>query len=985
MRQFACAILFCFFVSSSHSQTSKELTDSFYFYYKAKNFEKAIPFAEKLTAYFKEKYGTDNKSYSSLLSLLSGMYFGNMDLGKAEPSLLELKEVNQKVFGVNSEEYVKGISMLSILYNRTGRNDKAIPLLAEAMEYYKTSFGDSSYEYASAANKLAKVYEELGDYERALPLFEKATDITEKTKGSNSPEYATILNNLGIVYNSSGHPEKQEPCLLKAAEIRKKLGDEDPDYANSLNNLAAMYVELGQVNKAVDYYNKAAAIYKKSKGETSFEYLTCITNLGSIYDKLGEYDKAEQIYLDALTTARKKYAEDWPLCMNITHNLGLLYLAMEKYDQAGPLVLKNVSLEQKQNDKSIAYSTALNDLAYYYNYTGHKEEAENLYIRSAALTKAAVGENNRIYAATLNNLALFYQEQQQYDKSVPLLTQSITIELNYFLNLFSILSESEKLAYIDRNLYLQNINLAVLYRHPFVSETYCTDVFNTQLFMKSLLLTDSKNVLEAVRSSKDTAVQHLFSQWQNNKKILSKEYALTERERDKNLKELEQEAENEEKELIRNSSLFRNLRKNLDTRMEDVQHNLKDDEAAVEFVNFWLPNTEDSTMYAAFVIRKNDKSPKFVKLFEEKQLTSITERFGKTSKVVVNMLYPGKKEKDYDLGSPSFQLYELMWQPLESSLKGIKKVYYSPTGQLYNIAFHALITDSATLLSDRYSLQQLTSIRDLATLDEASDKKIPSTITLFGDGNFAMDSTQIIYAYKKSAVDVRQRPLPKSDNKKQVSVWPALTGTRDEINGINKLFVNNKTFSKIYTGDDASEENLKMLSGNSPQVLFIATHGFFLPSPEFKKQNLLTSGNVYARADNPLLRSGLILSGGNYVWSGKKPIEGVEDGVVTSYEISQLNLSNTSLVVLSACETGLGDVKITEGVFGLQRAFKLAGVDKLIVSLWKVPDKETSELMTTFFSYWLRGKNVSEAFSLAQADMRKKYPPYYWAAFVLIE
>ena len=128
-----------------------------------------------------------------------------------------------------------------------------------------------------------------------------------------------------------------------------------------------------------------------------------------------------------------------------------------------------------------------------------------------------------------------------------------------------------------------------------------------------------------------------------------------------------------------------------------------------------------------------------------------------------------------------------------------------------------------------------------------------------------------------------------------------------------------------------------------------------------------------------------VLSGANYAWSGKTPVEGVEDGIVTAYEISQLNLSNTELVVLSACETALGDVKGSEGVFGLQRAFKMAGVKKMIVSLWQVPDKETAELMTSFYTYWMKGKTINDAFAQAQADMRKKYSPFYWAAFVLVE
>ena len=148
------------------------------------------------------------------------------------------------------------------------------------------------------------------------------------------------------------------------------------------------------------------------------------------------------------------------------------------------------------------------------------------------------------------------------------------------------------------------------------------------------------------------------------------------------------------------------------------------------------------------------------------------------------------------------------------------------------------------------------------------------------------------------------------------------------------------------------------------------------------------SGKVnqgYEIANDPLLRSGLILAGANYSWSGKTPIEGIEDGIATAYEISQLDLSKTQLVVLSACETALGDIRGSEGVFGLQRAFKMAGVKKMIVSLWQVPDKETAELMTAFYSYWLKGKNINEAFAQAQAEMRTKYSPYYWAAFVLVE
>lgn len=190
----------------------------------------------------------------------------------------------------------------------------------------------------------------------------------------------------------------------------------------------------------------------------------------------------------------------------------------------------------------------------------------------------------------------------------------------------------------------------------------------------------------------------------------------------------------------------------------------------------------------------------------------------------------------------------------------------------------------------------------------------------------------------------------------------------------------------MITGMAATEESLKQLSGHSPTILHLATHGFFLPDVERKRRdNFTRDPNQLTLADNPLFRSGIIMAGANIVWKGGVAFDGKEDGIVTAYEISNLDLSNSELVVLSACETALGDISGTEGVFGLQRAFKLAGVKNMLLSLWQVPDEETDELMRLLYSNKLKGMANYEAFNMAQETMRKKYPPYYWAAFVLIE
>lgn len=178
---------------------------------------------------------------------------------------------------------------------------------------------------------------------------------------------------------------------------------------------------------------------------------------------------------------------------------------------------------------------------------------------------------------------------------------------------------------------------------------------------------------------------------------------------------------------------------------------------------------------------------------------------------------------------------------------------------------------------------------------------------------------------------------------------------------------------------------MKQLSGHSPAILHLATHGFSLPDAEQKRKNSLNSDdNQFTLADNPLLRSGIIMAGANRVWGGAAPLADKDDGILTAYEISNMDLSSTELVVLSACETALGDISGTEGVFGLQRAFKLAGVQNMILRLWQVPDCETAELMNLLYTYKLTGITTYDAFNNAQDSMRKKYRPYYWAAFVLM-
>jgi len=639
-----------------------------------------------------------------------------------------------------------------------------------------------------------------------------------------------------------------------------------------------------------------------------------------------------------------------------------------------------------------------NNLAVLYSSMGQYEKAELLFIQVKEILKKVLGETHPNYASNLDNMAALYQVMGKYEKAEPLILQNNYIVLQNLLKNFTILSEKEKGDYIANKISMLETNNSFIYNHKKASSSFIRNNFNQQLIFKSLTLTDTRNVLSSIQQNADTVIQKLLKDWLNSKCILAKQYSLSIADRRPDINEVETRTESLEKELSRKSSEFRNQQNAIRISLQDVQKNLQQDEVAIEFVSFQLYNKKwtDSTIYAAYILQKTDSVPRFVPLFEEKQLISILENAkknttlnkGKSSTKIAATLY---NKSDISPGNGTGlgdSLYKLLWVPIEPYLKRSTKISYSPAGLLFEVAIHALPIGEGKILMDKYEFYQYTSTRQIALRNDSAENTKPHSIVLFGDPVFSMDSIDIVTQRGQESRSITPAysffSLPKGN---RGDAWERLSGTAKEIEGIGKIFNEDSCVVITFREMNASEKNLKELDGQSPQILHLATHGFFLPSPAEKiaKNERFDQGNIYKRSEDPLLRNGIVLAGANYVWTGKAPIEGAEDGIATAYEISQLNLSNTELVVLSACETALGDVKGSEGVFGLQRGLKMAGVKNIIVSLWEVPDEETVELMTIFYSYWLKGKTLEKSFYHAQSDMRKKYPAVKWAAFVLVE
>ncbi len=320
-------------------------------------------------------------------------------------------------------------------------------------------------------------------------------------------------------------------------------------------------------------------------------------------------------------------------------------------------------------------------------------------------------------------------------------------------------------------------------------------------------------------------------------------------------------------------------------------------------------------------------------------------------------------------------------------------MYYSPSGLLHQISFDAIPVSGEKTLVGKYSLQRLSSTGLLADEISKCNFTQKDQTLLFGGMQYDLTPEQQRDAINKKKrgtaefIFSRDSSFDWTRSKSTGGSWPYLKGTLEEVNRIGDILQSKKRRYQIFSGPQGGEEQLKQLSGNSKDIIHIATHGFFLPLSKTQKTERLQPIHTKNRIDPDATfkRSGLLFAGANSTWLGENLAAGLEDGILTAHEISKLNLNKTKLVILSACETGLGDIDDAEGVYGLQRAFKLAGVDNIIMSLWQIPDAQTAELMDLFYSEWLKGSELRQAFHSAQQSMSKKYEPYFWGAFVLLQ
>ncbi|MGB3189226.1 MAG: CHAT domain-containing tetratricopeptide repeat protein, partial [Limnoraphis sp.] len=870
-------------------------------------------------------------------------------------------------------EQASGLNQQVEQLHREGKYNEAIPLAEQVLEIRERLLGENHPDVASSMAWLAELYRSQGRYDEAEPLYERSLAIDEKALGENHPLVATSLNNLALLYRSQGRFNEAEPLYQRSLAIGEKaLGENHPWVAASLNNLAGLYHSQGRYSEAEPLYQRSLAIGEKALGENHPLVAQSLNNLALLYNSQGRYNEAEPLYQRSLAIGEKALGENHPHVATTLNNLAQLYHSQGRYDEAEPLYQRSLAIDEKilgENHPHVA--TSLNNLALLYRSQGRYSEAEPLYQRSLAIYENALGENHPHVATSLNNLAHFYHTQDDTTQAINFLSRGLDVEEQNLNVLLATGSERQKQ---DSMKTISNTTNAAISLHikdaPNNSEA-ARLALTTLLRRKGRILDVMTNDLQLLRENITPENQQFLDELATVRTqlatlIYNKPETLSQEQYYQQVATLRTKADQLEAELSRRSAEFRTLSEPV--TIEAVQQLIPEDAALVEFVLYDpFDGKADNFHYAAYIL-KSSGEPQWVDLGEVEQIhRAAFFRFSLDIKDKKDALIGNTN----DVKQTARQLDELLMQPIREKLGDINHIIISPDAQLNLIPFAALVDENNRYLIETYKITYLTTGRDLIRFQLEYSHKQPPVIVANPDYDKPGEPTTVAVS-KNSEISPQtwgdRGGLSQTRGMNQLSrgvemSFGALPGTAEEARVIAPLLSD----VTLFTESQATENAVKQLQ--APNILHIATHGFFLKNlPRVEPDNSFgfISENTQPNTpiqENPLLRSGLALAGFNPRESGS------DDGVLTALEVANLKLRGTKLVVLSACETGLGEIENGEGVYGLRRAFTLAGAESLLMSLWTVSDEGTMELMIKYYQRLLQNQGRSEAWRQTQLEM----------------
>ena len=905
----------------------------------------------------------DNYDATEIETSISNLSFGiGYDLvgaGQYDGAILYLEQAYKYALKVQDKygaEFPVGIlDLLGFSYSSMGNYKEAVRIAIDALQIRERVLGKEHPDYASSLNNLASYNSYLGNYGEAVRLGTEALQIRERVLGKEHPYYATSLNNLASYNSYLGNYGEAVRLGTEALQIRERvLGKEHPDYARSLNNLASYNSNLGNYGEAVRLGTEALQIRERVLGKVHPVYATALSNLANYNSNLGNYGEAVRLDAEALQIRERVLGKEHPDYARSLNNLANYNSNLGNYSEALRLGTEALQIWERVLGKEHPdYATSLNNLANYNSYLGNYGEAVRLWTEALQIRERVLGKEHPNYVYNLLFLAMTEVKSKGHkgDISTNYYSRWFSSLVRMLRSQFSTLTESERAIFFgdyEKPLAEYVHRWAYLYDNDTIKEIG----FDATLLSKGILLNTSQEMRQLIMNSNDSKMLSVYDEFKTNKLMLDRLLEKPLNERHLSVDSLERVVNSLERELISNSKEFGDYTRNMQINWRDVQSKMGATDVCVEFVSFAIG--ADSIIYAAYVLKKDMNCPVFVKLFEQKQLQSLPK-------------------KDYYSSS---DVASLVWKPIAEYMRGASCVYFAPAGELYNIAIENIpCWDGANLMSETWNLYRLSSTRQLAM---TRDKKAMNQARIYGGIQYNTGDEVLIADSKKRSrnrsMDDECFSLADSLNLRAgVALLPA---TKEEAMQIEATLKDVKITTVLRTDTLATEGDFKDMSASEVNLIHIATHGFYWTEREASKYDdklsfLMTAAErPHYVEDKAMTRSGLLFAGANYALAGNKLPEGVDDGILTAREISRMNLRNVDMVVLSACQTGLGDLK-GDGVFGLQRGLKKAGVSTIMMSLWKVDDKATELLMEQFYKNLASGMNKFESLKQSQKYLRE--------------
>ncbi len=892
-------------------------------------------------------YGAELTNIASLQIKLGQYEKADDNLNKSLKILEEFrKEEDKKIYLINAIETQATLLGIKGLFDEAENNlDRSKKIISRADNLV-------GIDNLSTAQQLSSLLIQLGRYSDTEELLNPLISEYEKLYGKTSLRLVEPLVNKGRLTLAKGDYTEADKIAQRANQIAVSVyGDKSSKTASTQKLLGDIDYSIGDYDRAEDNIQKALASQEKQFGRNHIEVAKSLAQLSLIkFYKGDKFNEVEKIMLEAQEIMGNRLGKSNPQYADILKNVAVINIAAKKYNTAFSSLTQAEGIWRektgsKGNINSAAIFTLTGDV--FYQLKNYKK-AEEFYIQAKKIYEDYFNRIHPEYVKILSKQAKVYYMEKDFKRSKKNIEEALGNYENFIKQYFPALSEREKAKYwntIKGDFEFYN-TLAFSQLEDF--RDLSGKVYNYQLLTKALLLSSSIKIRERILSSTDENLKSTYNLWIQKKEFLTNALSMSTEQLTLNAIDpalLTNEVEKLERTLSEKSELFGQNFENKKITYENVQKALNKNEVAIEMVRYrnFDHSFTDSIIYVALYVKNDGSRPKAVELPEGHRMET---RFFKYYRNCIT----GKIEDQYS--------YKIFWEPIQKQIGINTTIYMSPDGVYNQLNLEAIPTPDGKYVIDNSNIVMVSNTKDLYLRKVKSKGGVPSnTATMFGNPNF--------YLLASTTKTIASLP-----------------GTEKEVNELQELLKQKGWKTSEYVENSATEDQVKEM--DSPKIFHIATHGFYTPTEDTDETKEVT-GSEAMLTENPLMKTGLLLRGAGDILNKTKYNYNIDNGILTAYEAMSLNLDKTDLVVLSACETGLGEISNGEGVYGLQRAFLVAGAKILIMSMFKVDDDATQKLILTFYKKWLTTNNMRQSFIDAKKELRVEYPePIYWGAFMMI-